>query len=363
MSSFTVPSQRPEGMEGDPFADGPPELRPPPSDNVTRPAANPARRPRPQVSRVVVSSQAIIALLLALLTGAWLSRRFTRPLLELVKGARALRAGRYHYRVPVMGDDEFAQLASALNDMAGQVSTHVGKLEDDAKRRRQFLADVAHELRTPVTTMRTMAGALEEGLADDPERHTRAVCSLVRTSDRMLHLVTDLLELAKLDLHELPLHRQPVDLHELASICVQAHTAAAAQAKIRLHILPPGEPLIVNVDADRIAQVLYNLLNNAISYAGEGAEVGVTLQRGDPVQLVVTDTGHGIPARHLPYIFDAFFRGDAARTPGDAHCGLGLRITRGLVMAHGGTLTMQSSEEQGTRAIVTLPIVPLDVQE
>jgi len=122
--------------------------------------------------------------------GKWLSARFTRPLTELSAGASAYHAGDFGYRIPTPGNDEFTDVARAMNEMAERVSDQIADLEGDAERRRQFLADVAHELRSPVTTMRTMAGALSEGLANDPQRSSRAVEALVRTSERLLRLVT-----------------------------------------------------------------------------------------------------------------------------------------------------------------------------
>jgi len=315
--------------------------------------------PRNQINPSIgIASLIVIALLLAFVTSAWLSRRFTRSLAELTHGARAFIAGKFTHRIPVDGEDEFAQVATAMNELADRVSAQIADLEEDAQRRRQLLADVAHELRTPVTTMRTMAGALEEGLADDPERHRRAINSLVRTSDRLQHLVTDLLQLAKLDLHELPLLKQPVDVRALADSCVEAHTEAAHEAGVRLQPVEAGPPCMVNADADRLAQVLDNLLNNAISYAGSDVDVRVVIECGDPTRIIVADTGQGISPRHLPYLFDPFYRADAVRSPRDQHSGLGLRIARGIIETHGGTLTLESREGHGTQAIITLPALP-----
>ncbi len=332
--------RRPLGTD---FALGPPRPR------------GPASLPGADLYRIVIFARAFVALFFALLAGAWLSRKFTRPLSELSHGAQMLQHGNFAYRLPVHGGDEFTQVSQAMNGMAERVARQISHLEEEARRRQQFLADVAHELRSPVTTLRMMAGALEEGLAEDPERHTRAVHSLVRTSDRLQHLVTDLLELAKLDLHELPLHRQPVDVRELAGACLQAHAPAAAQAGVLLQPVAPGEPLMLEADPDRLAQVLDNLIENAIHYAGVGAQVAITMTEDDPVRLMVEDTGQGIPARHLPYLFDAFYRVDTSRTPGNSPSGLGLRITRGLVEAHGGTLTLDSEVGKGTRVMVSLP--------
>ena len=329
----------------------------PPAEGPLRGPGPGNARPRPPASpqdALQLFLRIAVAVGLAVVAGAWLGWRFLRPLGELSQGARMFHAGAFSHRIPLRGGDEFSEVATSMNEMADRVSRQIADLEQDGKRRQQILADVAHELRNPVMTLRTMSGALEEGLAEDPERRRRALRSMVRTSDRLFHLVTDLLELAKLDLRELPLHKQPVDLHELLTASVQAHIPAAHAAGIIL--LPLDGPAVTaRVDPDRLTQVVDNLLDNAISYAGKGARVRVTLQDGNPLRLTVADTGYGISARHLPYIFDPFYRADAARASGNEHSGLGLRIARALVEAHGGTLALASTEGKGTTVTITLP--------
>jgi signal transduction histidine kinase len=326
---------------------------------TSRPATPP---PAPKQSLVEVISERkpalfrfLFALLLAVGTGAWLSRLYTRPLNALAQGAQAFHAGNLEHRIPAAGSNEFAEVARTMNDMADRVAAQLNALEEDARRRQQLLADIAHELRGPVTTLRTMAGAMDEGLADDPERRARAVSLMLTTSDRMLHLVTDLLELAKLDLHELPLHPQAVDVAALLTVVVQAHQEAAAAHAVTLLDVPAGPPVTLTVDPNRFAQVMDNLLDNAISHAGAEAKVTVTVSQDIATRIVVADTGKGIPAEHLPFIFDPFYRVDHARSPKDNHSGLGLRIARALIEAQGGTLTLQSVEGQGTQAIIEFP--------
>jgi signal transduction histidine kinase len=171
----------------------------------------------------------------------------------------------------------------------------------------------------------------------------------------MERLVNDLIDLARLDLDEFPLHQVPLDLCAAARDCVRRHSQAAEAAGIRLHPVAEGTATSVSADPHRLAQILDNLVDNAISYAGPGAEVWVTVEPGDTVKVRVSDTGRGIPPEHLPYLFDPFYRGDAARTPGGRHSGLGLRIARGLAQAHGGDLRIESAAGRGTTAILALP--------
>lgn len=317
-----------------------------------RPDIPPRIDPGPTRTIIV---RTVIAMLLAILAGGWLSAGFTRKLRRLAKGAGAFNEGNLSYRIADLGDDEFARVGATMNSMAARVAEQVGRLEEDAKRRRQFLADVAHELRSPVATLRTMAGALQDGVANDSERRDRAVDSLVRTSDRLLRLVTDLLDLARLDLHELPIHPQQTDLTELVATSIELHSVSATQAGIALRPIDETEPVMAYADPSRVSQVLDNLLDNSISYAGSGAEVSITLEDSKTPRIIVSDNGHGIAAAHLPYIFDSFYRADKARTVDKGHSGLGLRISRALIEAQRGTLALTSKEEAGTTVTITLP--------
>ncbi|MHB1001358.1 MAG: ATP-binding protein [Armatimonadota bacterium] len=314
--------------------------------------------PPPKQSSVITNIMMVrigVALILALLAGSWLGRRFSRPLTGLAVGAKNFHSGNFEYRIPVSGENEFSQVAHSMNEMAKRVSQQIGDLEEDAKRRRQFLADVAHELRSPVTTMKTMAGALNDGLAEDPERKQKAVSALVRTSERLLRLVVDLMDLAKLDLKELPLNLRLVDLRDVLNNVIQSYEDQALNAGISILPLQSGPPVMAKVDPDRIAQVAGNLFENAISYAGEGSQIKVFIEDGDNVRLSISDNGRGIPSKDMQYIFDPFYRVDTVRTPGESHSGLGLRIVRGIVEAHGGKLTLSSIERQGTSIDILLP--------
>lgn len=328
-------------------------FRPPPEPGM------PPRRPmRPFESRNL-TVRLVVALAVAGLAGLWLSRKFTNPLTTLARGAHTFRSGDFSHRIPLGGTNEFAAVADAMNQMAERVSDQINRLETEAERRRQLLADIAHELRAPVTTMRTMAGALQDGVADEPERRDRAVASLVETSERMLRLVQDLMDLAKLDLDELPLDLREVDVRELVISAIRSHEADASSAGIALHPVPHSPPVMLAVDPDRIAQILDNLLQNAVCYAGLGAEVSTVVEDGDRVRIVISDTGKGIRAEDLPYVFDSFYRADSARTPGQSHSGLGLSIARRLAQAHGGNLTIWSEEGKGTAVTIELPrLVP-----
>ena len=344
--TLPAPETRPERR-------GPGERPPPPGQG--RGGGGPPRSPGAFWRGPGAAVNLVVGILLSVAAGIWLSRRFTRPLAMLVRGAGALGAGDFTHRVPVAGNDEFGRVASSMNRMAERIGDQIGALQADSRRRQQLLADVAHELRSPVATLKTMAEALRDGVASAPDRTERAARTIADSAARLERLVNDLLELARLDLDELPLYLQAVDLRAAIADALRSHSEAAASAGIQLHPAEQGQPVLVSADPHRLAQILDNLLGNAVSHAGSGAEVSVAVEAGDPAVVTVADTGRGIAAEHVPYVFDAFYRGDPARTPGGEHSGLGLRIARGLARAHGGELRIESAENSGTRAILTLP--------
>ena len=363
---YPVPIQEPR-FDLRSFFLGPPPPQPLPAGPRPMPPAGqyqavppPIQPPRPPINRTgnrdmaALALRASVAVFFSLLAGALLGARFSRKLESLATGAAEFNSGNLGHRVPEEGDDDFTQVAAAMNRMADTIGLHIRGLEDDAQRRRQFLADMAHELRSPVATIRTMAGALQDGVADDGERRMKAVSALVRTSERLTRLISELMDLAKLDLRELPINRAEVDLRRLASAVVDSLSETAVAAGVTLET-QDGDPVIAAADADRIAQVLGNLLSNSISHAGRGTVARVLIEDGETVRMTVTDNGRGIPPEHLPHVFDAFYRVDQARTPSQEHCGLGLRISRAIVEAHGGSMTLHSAQHAGTTVTFTLP--------
>ena len=297
----------------------------------------------------------LFAIVLASLTAAWVAKRFTKPLNALTAGVEEYQEGNFDYRIPTQNYAEFQSVAHAMNTMADEVNRHIQRLEDDAERRKQFLANIAHEFRSPVTTMRTMAGALQDGMASDPDRRTRALDALVGSSERLLRLVQDLMELARLDLDHFTLNKRKVILNDLLHGAVNSLTAAAQQHNITIHPVSATDTIIVNADPDRLLQAVDNVIGNAISHAGDGCEIWVSVNTGDRIAIVIKDSGKGIKAEHLQYVCDPFYRADAARTPGDKHSGLGLSIAKRLIEAHGGELNIESRDNAGTTVSMYLP--------
>lgn len=291
------------------------------------------------------------ASVLAAVGVSWLlATRLARPVEDLSRTAAHLAAGRLDARAtgPVT-DDELADLTRAFNEMADA-------LEHTDHTRRRLLADLAHELRTPLATIE----AYHEGLADgvvEPDGDTTAV--LAEATGRLRRLIEDVGVLSEAEEGRLSLDLQPHDVGEVVAAAVAAVRPAAEQAGVNLRVERPDAPVRAHADRDRLGQVLGNLLGNALAHTPPGGTVSVAVaDRGDVATVTVADTGAGIAPEHLAHVFDRFYRADPARhRPGGS--GLGLTISRALVTQQGGTLTAASDGPgHGATFTVVLPGLP-----
>ncbi|AMA71479.1 MULTISPECIES: cell wall metabolism sensor histidine kinase WalK [Aneurinibacillus] len=227
------------------------------------------------------------------------------------------------------------------------------------RERQEFVANVSHELRTPLTTLKSYLEALEEGVVDDPELSRRFLRVLLNETDRMTRLVTDLLQLSRYDAGQYNFDFQPVNVPELLQDVVERFALQSRQENIELqldfpaHDLPP-----VKADRDNIIQVLDNLISNAMKYSNENTKVMIqACEVGEKyVRIDIMDEGMGIRKRDLTRIFERFYRVDKARSRSMGGTGLGLSIARQIVLAHGGTIEIDSEWQKGTRVSFTLPV-------
>jgi two-component system, OmpR family, sensor kinase len=295
---------------------------------------------------------AVVAALAAVALSVWLVRHLTRPLQAMEHTARAIAAGDLDARVGLPDtdvDDEFAAVGRAIDTMAAELSRH-RSLE------RAFLMSISHDLRTPLTSIRGYAEAVAEGTADDEESRRRAALIIEAEARRLERLVADLLELARLDAREFSLHLTPVDIGEVARHAALALEPAAREAGLRLVAgQEPGS--IAMADPERLAQVVANLVENALKYAATSVEVATqTVAGGTAVEISVADDGPGIDAEDRPRVFERLYT--SRRQPGrKVGTGLGLAIVRELVTAMGGRVDVGATAEGGTRFVVALPAV------
>lgn len=288
---------------------------------------------------------AVIGLGVAAVAGTVTARQITAPLQALAGAARRIGGGDLSQIVPVHGDDEIGQVARTFNAMA----TNLHHAEE---RRRQLLADIAHELGTPLAVLQAnLEGMLDGVVAPAPER----LAALHTQSQVLTRLVRDLRDLSLAQQGQLHLDRRPVDLPALVRGVVEMSRPQAEEKGIALDVTAAAD-IAVPADPDRLAQVLHNLLANAIRYTESGGSVHVTAGRAHgEVQVEVTDTGQGIAAEELPRIFERFHRVDRSRSRATGGTGLGLAIVKHLVEAHGGRVWVRSQVGAGTTFGFALP--------
>ncbi len=285
------------------------------------------------------------AIALALVLGILLTRSLLRPIRDLTQATQALTLGKRGEQIAVRSGDELGKLSAAFN----QMSTDLVRAENA---RRQMTADVAHDLRTPLTVLSAYIESLGEGvLQPTPERF-----EIMQTEvDHLSHLVEDLMTLAKADAGEITLKRQPVALVDLLNRAVKTHFLQADTKRIKLTYQAESTLPMLRLDEQRMAQVLSNLVSNAIRHTSNEGQISlVASHAGDNVRLSISDTGEGILPEALPFIFDRFFRADKSRTATDEESGLGLAIAKSLVEAHGGNISVASQVGIGTTFTILL---------
>ena len=286
---------------------------------------------------VAVLAVVFVAFLVAAGTGA--ARRMTRPMDSLIDAAGRIEAGDYSVQVAESGPRDLRSVARAFNQMSA-------RLKASDEQRRGFLAELAHEFRTPLTVIRGQAEAIADGVYPGDSAHVSPILDATETLDR---LVEDLRTLVLTDAGNLVLHKEPTDLGALADDTVESFGTQAEAAQVTLTTevaehLPP-----VQLDPARIRSVLGNLLSNAIRHTPAGGSVKVRVDgSGEGVIVTVTDTGGGIPPELLPRVFERFVKG--ANSPGS---GLGLAIAHDIVSAHGGKLEVESAVGSGTSIRLT----------
>ncbi len=287
----------------------------------------------------------LAALLLAFVLSFLLTRRVLRPLAEMTQVTRAVAAGDFTARAALHSGDEVGQLGAALNLMTD-------RLEQLEQLRKTMVADVAHELRTPLTNLRGYLEGLSDGVLP-PEKTTLEM--LQHEVMRLVHLVDNLQQLAKADAARTYLQKQPLDLSELIDQVLTFIRPEFTARQLTVTTRFADSALTVTADRDKLLQAVRNLLDNAAKYTPSHGEVAIDSERaGSAVKVTITNSGPGIAAADLPYIFERFFRADRSRSRASGGAGIGLAIVKELIEAHGGQVGAESSPGK-TRVWFTLP--------
>ncbi len=296
-----------------------------------------------------------LALVLSLVIAFGIARWIADPLQRVVAASRQMPA-RQAAAIPLKGPHEVQALTRAFNEMTTRVQA-------SQKSQRDFVANVSHELKTPLTSIQGFAQAILDGTADTAEARQQAARVIHDEAGRMHRMVLDLLDLARLEAGTADFQRAPVDLPALLNSVVEKFTPQAKKAGINLHVQAPVLPPLTG-DGDRLAQVFTNLVDNALKFTPAGGQVSLhASQADDGVEISVTDSGIGISSAEIAHIFDRFYQADPARKGGEKHgAGLGLAIVKEIVQAHGGTISVHSAPGEGSTFTVRLPLAPLTDQ-
>ncbi len=289
---------------------------------------------------------ALGAALVALVLGIILARTLTHPLRDLTAAIHAMAKGNLKQHVSVKSRDELGELATAFN----QMSSDLDRLNQS---RRQMTADIAHDLRSPLTVIGGYVESMRDGVLKPTPERLNTIHAEVQHLQR---LVEDLRTLSQADAGELTLNRELIAPLTLLKRMAKSYDHLAAQKKVSLRVQSEPDLPEIRLDPDRMAQVFGNLITNSLRYMPDGGEIILAVgQEANLLVFRVQDNGRGIPAESLPHIFDRFYRADPARAQGN-ESGLGLAIARSIVEAHGGSISAESEVGKGTRVKIVFPL-------
>jgi signal transduction histidine kinase len=299
----------------------------------------------------------VFGAVLSITIGASIAGRMTQAVRQLADGARRVSGGDLGTRVEVLTNDELADLARSFNIMVENVSESEEMLRRAEEARRDLVAAVSHDLRTPLTAIRAMLEALSDGVVDDAETVRRYHETMRAQVSHLARLIDDLFELSQLDATPKPFALEPGDLTAIVREAAEGMAMATRDKRVQIEFQSSG-PLGVSLEALKIARVVSNLLENAVRHAPDGTTVSVRVDRhGDLAQVSIEDRGPGIDPGDLERIFARFYRGEKSRSRSHGGAGLGLAIAQGIVEAHGGTIRAENRPGGGARFVFTIPLL------
>jgi signal transduction histidine kinase len=287
-----------------------------------------------------------VAATVSLIVARLMARGMTQPLRDMASAARRMETGDYSVRVQTRSRDEVGRLAAAFNRMSGE-------LEGLEQSRRDLVANVSHELKTPIAAIRAHLENLLDGV-EQPDPATLEV--MLAQVERLGRLVDQLLDLSRLESGEVPLRLEALPLRPIVDQLISEIAVALPGRGVTVRNDVSSDLPALSADRERLHQVLFNLVENAVRFTPDGGEVTLSARRENgSIEIAVADTGTGIPPEHLPRLFERFYRADPARARGDGGTGIGLAIARSVVEAHGGTIRAESEPGRGSVFTFDLP--------
>lgn len=281
-------------------------------------------------------------------------KRLTRPLIQMSKAASVIANGNFDQRVNVGGDDELAELAESFNHMAESLENHEAN-------RREFIANVSHDLRSPLTSMQGFLTAMLDGTIP-PERQEKYITIVLEETQRLSRMTEGIVELSRAENSRILLNESDFDLNELLRNEITLLEPQLNEKEVVIKAVYAQQTTLVHADRDKISRVIQNLLGNAVKFSElEGCiEVETTVLESKKVLIAVTDFGCGIPEEDQKYIFDRFYKGDTTRNHDKIGSGIGLSIVKAFILAHGETITVQSEEGKGATFAFSLKLSKIE---
>jgi two-component system phosphate regulon sensor histidine kinase PhoR len=299
---------------------------------------------------------AAAALVIALTISYFVSKSMTSPIREMKEIAQRLASGDFSRKVRIKNKDELGELAKSLNAMAGELQAKMENLRRMDRVRTDFVANVSHELKTPLTLIKGYIETLEDKAISDKEKAGKFISIIKDHTNRLSNIIDDLLSLSELELSRDSIEKSEFDLKILMDDIVLGFGHALAAKQQKLTIEAEGQNFKIKADRDKIEQVFVNLIDNAIKYTEDGGRIMICLvQQNVDVVVTVEDNGIGIPSEDLDRVFERFYRVDKARSRKLGGTGLGLGIAKHIVLAHKGGIRIESDTGKGTKVFVTLP--------
>jgi len=304
----------------------------------------------------IVLMGGFVAVIIALIIGYITSKRITNPIRKMQGIAQSISQGNFNERIDIKTKDELEELAKSLNKMADRLQTQIDNLKKMDKVRTDFVANVSHELKTPITSIRGFIETLEDGAMDDRQNAKRFISIIKKHTDGLSNIINDLLSLSELELDKDTLKKENFDLKDLIEEVSLGFGHAVSSKHHKFEKDFTGDSFNVRADKTKIEQVLANLIDNAVKYTREEGIVKISLaNNSDRFSIIVEDNGIGIPQDHIKRIFERFYRVDKARSRSLGGTGLGLAIVKHIVALHSGDITIESQVNKGTKVTISLP--------
>ena len=298
----------------------------------------------------------VISIIMVVFIGYFISQRIVSPIKEMKEIAHLIASSDFSKRVEINSKDELGMLARSLNEMADQLQQRIDNLKNMDKMKTEFVANVSHELKTPLTSIKGFVETLEDGAMEDKETNKKFLAIIKRHTERLTNITNDLLSLSELESKKDVLSIASFDLKEMIDEIILGFGHAISEKTHKLKFASKFDKYVMSADKVKIEQVIVNLIDNAVKYTESGGEIKIEFTEDEKcVNIIVEDDGIGIPAKYFNRVFERFYRVDKARSRQSGGTGLGLAIVKHIVSLHGGNVQIESQVGIGTKIIVSLP--------